>query len=316
MIKIEVVGLSGVRGVNTHRSVKLGRGVTLLFGANGSGKTSILQAIEWSLTSSLPYLSGHDFVREDAIANLFHQKLSTVETVVRDGEQSLTCKRTRRMAKSTTRGSSEFTLEFQKKVLHDVEAQNKIDSLMGFAGEDFSKVVYLHQESVKELLSADPKERSRAIDKLLGTYEARELTEALDVKRALSTKGTLLQDRIDALNRDKVQFAVNLRSRLARKKADLLKADLQESHFTLDAACSEVVSVQRRIDELAESYGAVRTAPEPPSLVLEEIVKATQTLETDLRSLDRHRTLLHGELGRKKQEIEAAMVGLRNAESD
>jgi DNA repair exonuclease SbcCD ATPase subunit len=169
LFEIEEVNLSGFRGVNTPRSVKFGRGVTLLFGANGSGKSSVLQAIEWSLTSSLPYLSGHDFVREDAIANLFHRKLSTVETVLRDGEQSLTCTRTRRMAKSTTRGSSEFTLEFEKKVLHDAEAQNKIDSLMGFAGEDYSKVVYLHQESVKELLSADPKERSRAVDKLLGT---------------------------------------------------------------------------------------------------------------------------------------------------
>ena len=145
MIKIEEVGLSGFRGINTPRRVKLGPGVTLLFGANGSGKSCVLQAIEWSLTSSLPYLSGHDFVREDAVANLFHQKLSTVETVVRDGEQSLTCKRTRRMAKSTTRGSSELTLGFRKEVLHDEEAQNKIDSLMGFEGEVFSMVAYLHQ---------------------------------------------------------------------------------------------------------------------------------------------------------------------------
>ncbi len=316
MIKIDGVNLSGFRGINTPRRVEFGPGVTLLFGANGSGKSSILQAIEWSLTGSLPYLSGHDFVREDAIANLFHQNLSTVETAVREGEQSLTCTRARKMAKSTSRGSSEFTLELGKEVLHDEEAQSKIDSLMGFAPADFSKVAYLHQESVKELLSVDPKERSRAIDKLLGTFEARELTEALDVKRALSMKGTLLQDRIDALNRDKVQFAVNLRSRLARRKADLLKTDLRESDFTLDAARSEVVSVQKKIDEMAESCKAVRTASEAPSPVLEEIVKAAQTLETDLRSLDRQRTLLHGELRRKKQEIEAAMVGLRNAESD
>ena len=162
MLRIEEVKLSGFRGVNTPRNVKPGPAVTLLFGANGSGKSSVLQAIEWSLTSSLPYLSGHDFVIEDAITNLFHRKLSTVATIVRDGEQSLTRKRTRRMAKSTTRGSSESTLEFEKKVLHDEEVQDKIDSVMGFAGEDFSKVVYLHQESVKELLSADPKERSRA----------------------------------------------------------------------------------------------------------------------------------------------------------
>ena len=267
-MKIDGVNISGFRGINTSRSVEFGPGVTLLFGSNGSGKSSILQAVVWSLTGNLPYLSGHDFVREDAIANLFHRKLSTVETVVREGEQSLTCTRARKMAKSTSRGSSELTLEFGKEVLHDEEAQEKVDSLMGVPPEDFSKVAYLHQESVKELLSVDPKERSRAIDKLLGTYEARELTEALDVKRALSTKGTLLQDRIDALNRDKVQFAVNLRSRLARKKADLLKADLQESHFTLDAACSEVVSVLKKIDELAESYKAVRTASEALSPVL------------------------------------------------
>ena len=79
---------------------------------------------------------------------------------------------------------------------------------------------------------------------------------------------------------------MNLRNRLARKKADLLKTRLRESDLKLDAARSEVVSVQKKIDEMAESCRAVRTASEAPSQLLEEVVKAAQTLETDFRRLD------------------------------
>ncbi len=133
MIRVEKVGLAGFRGINTSRDFKFDPGVTVLFGANGVGKTSVLQGVEWSLTGDLPYLSGPDFTKEDAIVNLFNQKSSTVETVLLEGENKIACTRTRKMAKSTSRGSSAVILKLGNKELHDDDAQDKIEELLGFS---------------------------------------------------------------------------------------------------------------------------------------------------------------------------------------
>lgn len=71
---IREVSIEGVRGVNKRLSLPLHDAVNLFYGPNGVGKSSILQSIEWCLTGKISYLTGPDFMREDAIVNLFHPK--------------------------------------------------------------------------------------------------------------------------------------------------------------------------------------------------------------------------------------------------
>ncbi len=316
MIRVEKVGLAGFRGINTSREFKFDTGVTVLFGANGVGKTSVLQGVEWSLTGDLPYLSGSDFTKEDAIVNLFNHKSSAVETVLLEGENKIACTRTRKMAKSTSRGSSAVILKLGKKELHDDNAQDKIEELLGFSTADFSKVAYLHQESIKELLSVKPEERSRAIDKLLGTFEVRELAEALDAKRALTAKAKELQERIDSLNRDKIQFVINMRDRLKKKEEDIAKAGFRGPDLSLGAVVKEVVSMQSEEEGLAERYNAVHPAGTRPAPDLQELTDAGRSLESSLKALDRDRTKMHGETDKKKQALEAAAQNYRDSKSE
>ena len=316
MIRVDSVTLSGFRGVNTERELKFEPGVTLLFGANGSGKTSVLQAIEWSLTGNLPYLAGPDFMKEDAIVNLFNRKLGTVKTVLLDGKKTISCTRTRKLAKSTSRGSSVVSLDLDKRDFADEEAQAKIDGLLGFAIDDFSKVAYLHQESIKELLSVKPEERSRAIDKLLGTIDVRELVEALDVKRALNVKNKSLQERIDSLKRDKIQFAVNMRDRLSKKKEELRKKGFKDQEITITGVLRRVSSMQKESNELEVSYKSNRTAYVAPKPDLQALNEAAQSLEISLRNLDRHRTRMFGDVGKQKQTLETSLRGYHESKAD
>jgi len=51
---------------------------------NGTGKTSLLQAIEWCICGELPYMETREFKREDAIVNAFDdERLAKVTLTLR-----------------------------------------------------------------------------------------------------------------------------------------------------------------------------------------------------------------------------------------
>ena len=68
---LKSVRLEGIRGINKATDIKFNEGLTIIHGPNGTGKSSILQAIEWCITGAIPYMRGGDFTKEDAIVNAF-----------------------------------------------------------------------------------------------------------------------------------------------------------------------------------------------------------------------------------------------------
>ena len=124
---IDEVSIEGFRGINKKLKLKMHEAVCLLYGRNGTGKTSVLQAIEWCLTGKLPYLEGREFRYEDAIVNMFSpEKTAVVSIVLKDGNgKALTVTRRRKMAKSTTRGKSYLQVETDEELLKDEKGQQK-----------------------------------------------------------------------------------------------------------------------------------------------------------------------------------------------
>ena len=62
---------AGFRGINQPLTLSFGLGLTLLFGRNGTGKSSILEAIAWALYGGIGAPAATEFRREDAIVNAF-----------------------------------------------------------------------------------------------------------------------------------------------------------------------------------------------------------------------------------------------------
>ena len=105
VLKLSDVSIEGFRGFNEKQSFPIMDGVNLLFGDNGQGKSSLLQAIEWCFTGELPYFSGSDFTREDAIVNEFTSKRTALVSIsADDSDNKIVLSRTRKMGKSSTRG--------------------------------------------------------------------------------------------------------------------------------------------------------------------------------------------------------------------
>ncbi len=315
---VQGVSVEGIRGVNKKLSLNLSKGVNLLYGPNGVGKSSILQSIEWCITGNVSYLTASEFKREDAIVNLFNpKKKGEVSVILKDEDgRTIIITRRRRMAKSTTRGTSDLEVNIDGKVLTNEDAQNALTKILGITPEDFPKTAYLHQEAIRDIVTMDPEERSRTIDKLLGTIEIRDLSEALDVKRMILSAKKRLQSRIDTLERDKIQFVTRMKERLSLQRAALMSKGYKVSELIIENLTILTEDVIEDIISAADQLGAPKPAIgklEPSTKVIGEILSQTDKIITEL---DRFRSNAYRTQEERRLRLESLKNQYNQAESE
>ena len=76
--KIKNISITGLRGIKDSISLPLNEKSILLYGDNGTGKSSISDAIEWFYTDRVSHLSGSEIDLKEALRNS-HQKDSDTE---------------------------------------------------------------------------------------------------------------------------------------------------------------------------------------------------------------------------------------------
>jgi DNA repair exonuclease SbcCD ATPase subunit len=73
-IKINKLDIVGLRGIQNQLSLNLGEKSILLYGDNGTGKSSISDSIEWYYTDSVAHLSSSEIDLKDALRNAYLNK--------------------------------------------------------------------------------------------------------------------------------------------------------------------------------------------------------------------------------------------------
>src|SRR6266511_2875534 len=169
---LQHLSISGFRGVGLHLNVPLTHR-TIFYGSNGSGKSSILLAIAWTLYGKLPLFSGGVFSKEDALVNDFlDEGKAEVTLTLSDGRST----RRQRVKRNTTgAGVAPPVLSFPADDL-----QAAVEQLLGLSSEEFFAAVFLHQETIRDFLTTTPEKRSATIDRMIGTYLLRTLIKLVD----------------------------------------------------------------------------------------------------------------------------------------
>jgi DNA repair protein SbcC/Rad50 len=178
-LRIKEVRIEGFRGVNRPVTLTCGEGATLLFAPNGQGKTSILGGIEWCLFGKLNFQPAENGTN-DELVNLQHPRSSTkVELVLVGKGLKYVVSRERKMRKRETFLSVKAS---DGQELDGKEAEDYLFRVLGLTWEDFSRAVFLHQESVRGLLIDTPEIRDSALDRLFGLEKLRDVSHAIPMK--------------------------------------------------------------------------------------------------------------------------------------
>ena len=290
MLHLDKIELEGFRGINKPFALELNKGLNVLFGPNGAGKSSIIQGIQWCLTGKIPYFSGGDFAKEDALVNLFNSEHeSSITLHFKNEGQSITLTRTRTMKSTSSPGMQPLVIQTNGQTLKGKQAEIFVAETLKMDSEEVAKSIVLAQEKIEEIVSTKTSERTQAIEGLLGTSDIKEFAEAIDPKRQIVSAKAEVSKRIDNLERDKVQFTVGLRNQLETKKKDLILKGFNETELSVSLAYQTANEITSLLSEISISLSApnVESAIVQPSV--DSIASFITVTEGKLGMLERYR---------------------------
>jgi DNA repair protein SbcC/Rad50 len=240
--------ISGFRGFKKPSNVKFGMPITVFYGLNRQGKSSVVNAIEWCLfgaeaatTSYLRERSGWEVKNRRA-------KDCFVECQLIDSlsEATATIRRTYK-----SKQKSEILITLPSGLTTTEEGE--IAKLLRITLKDYSSAVHLHPEIIRDLVIAVPKVRKEAIDRLLGLSDLREMVDALAASKPASWTAQLDQQVM--------QVSSDIRAALEHKdrsiEADiqtLRDRNVQDKFFVGNGATLFAVEVLGEITSLASTY--------------------------------------------------------------
>ena len=246
----------GFRGIGDPLDIDFHRQTTVLSAPNGSGKTSILGAIEWALFGELKYQSKENATNDELVNIRYRTQSATVTVDLEDDDGITSITRSKKAKKRAT----DVTVELpsgERYVGAGAEADAVLFRLLGLTFDDFYRAVYLHQESIRGLLIDEPKVRNEALDRLFGVEKLRDLLTALSG----STKP--VRDALETLRKSESTAVARLTGAVGqveeqRQRAldDAKKKGLTESDLTFDAVAQMAHDVSSRLAKLATATDA------------------------------------------------------------
>lgn len=255
----------GFRGICDPLDIDFHRETTVLCAPNGSGKTSILGAIEWALFGELQYQPKEN-ATNDELVNIRHRAQSATVTIdLEDDNGIASVTRSKKVGKRAAEAIVQLP---NGEEYVGAEANTALFRLLGLTFEDFYRAVYLHQESIRGLLTDDPRVRNEALDRLFGVEKLR------DMLKALSGSTKPVRDALDKLEKSKSTAVARLTGAVGqveeqRQRAldDAKKKELSEADLTFAAVAQLARQVIQRLETLAASIDAkIKDQSEPDDI--------------------------------------------------
>ncbi len=234
----------------THKESKLefGKGTNVIIGIMGSGKSSIMNALSYSLFGTFPALKAKQVSLSEIIMNKpnIHNEAEAIITFEQNNKKFLV----ERKIKDS--GTNEAKLYEDGKLIagpKQKDVNEKVENILGLNYELFSRAVYSEQNELDFFLKLSPMDRKRKFDELLeiDKYE-------IARKNSLSLKNTIIKD-----NKQKKEF-------IEQQKKTM------ESHEE-NKLIERIKQEEKSIAELDEKKEKIRLEIEKIKNEVEELVK-------------------------------------------
>ena len=263
-------------------------GSLLLAGDVGSGKTSILLAIEYAIFGLQPGQKGSALLRSDS---------DTAEVLLEleiDGDEIIIERKLKRTEKTISNDYSAITINGEKLELSTTELKTKIIELLHYPKEFIKKTnllyrytVFTPQEQMKQIILEDSELRLNVIRHVFGVDKYKRIRENLSVLLVyLKENAKIIQGEIKSLDEDKVRvestksFIKVLDDKILQKGIELLenlrkRREIELEMESLEVKIKEKENLEKEVDK---TKWAISSKTENLSSISKEIKEKIKLL--------------------------------------
>lgn len=319
------ISIENFRGFASPQTLSLDGDVVLVSGGNGTGKTSLTDAITWVLTGALPGLADRlkgERKGEDYIVNRYGNGAARVQLTIEVGEHRVTVER------RGDSGSDE--LHIRPAVDGPEHASRELADLFGFDDHDALATGVqawgvLRQDAMRATLEQGSEQLHVRLREILGLGVLAEFEQATrDASSALARDAKTTRDELDALarqitrgeqaleesrsrdsSREQVR-AANVASiaRLRSADAEGVSVDLPQT-----TGSSDVAAVGQTVARLLESWLRIsrELAEAEDALTRAPAAGAVDNLATQIQEAEQRVRDLEARLGAQQRLAAAAL---------
>ena len=257
-----------------HKIVDFDTGITFLMGANGIGKTSILEAIAYGLTGEPSTVSHRGKLLRDP------ESPATVRLMFEVDDESYLVERSQSSARAENASLTQLGVRKPLATSHKKVTEH-IEYLMGVSADFLQRIVYMSEGDVFRFLDQPPgKALDMQIRQVLGLTQLDQFAQAVksaekEIKEKLKT-AQLFMGRLDALE---VRTDEDLEHRLSDTggSRESLLADLRASQDKIARYRADHEGLNHLAPLVRQALPILRQDPDTWSLAQQEPVNSLHT---------------------------------------
>jgi DNA repair exonuclease SbcCD ATPase subunit len=253
--RLASVTIKHFRGVGKEKTYSFDGLPAMLHGDNGTGKSTVAVALQWILFGRF---------QGDVLPNTkFDSFLAPVQVKSKAYAGELVFVRgSERLVVSRDGATKEFTVRLGKETWGDEDAEAKRDELLGLDMDTFVRAVLLQQSRIRGLLLDEPKERNKALDRLLGMDTAEHFLELIrpkDFERAAEAwREAVAEEQQDLASKEQLLGEQLENAQRAARELKFLSKDLNATGLE-----ARYADLSRDLVALGRKY-KVEVEPLPP----------------------------------------------------
>ena len=293
-MKIESVELENIRS-HTKTRINFSDGFNCLVGGLGTGKSSILYAIDFALFGE-PIGRSYDYLlREDADFGKVTMKF------LKNGKEYVIQRALRRQNDRISQDMEQLKFLEEGKVTAEMKGEafaEQLFSVTGFDREIFREIIWIRQEHLKDVLNMTPTERQKRLDQLFGLsdYEVA-WTNLRPVIAGLEKESGILQ-----LDADVVGIG-----ELTSRRNDATK-EFETNENELTETKTKLLEAEKGVQQTLERLKSLETVRRTN----EQLRREESSLQAKLSGVQQSSSRLNEEIERRTKRVDESQKRLAN----
>lgn len=266
-----------------NTTIEFNKGISVIVGENGAGKSTILEAISFALFKQHTARKMDDLVRNNA---------DTMAVELQFTSNSKEYKIVREKRKSSLKSSLFAKTSSDSGFIHlcsgDREVNNEIRQILDIDSDLFLNAIYIRQGEIAELVDKTPAEKKQLIAKLLGIDSLEKAWKNL----------------LPFINRYEMKLS-ELEGKLYNSKE--LKEDYEKKKNELEELRNKGHELESQIEDVNKSLGEISAGKrdmETEKEIYEKLVASLQSEETNLAKLEENKRTVQENLDRIREAEE------------